>query len=70
MAVVFKTATSKKKVARTLVKLLAIKFPDYKINIDLADRDKELRVESGCLFDADQILSFVQRQNVAIELLS
>ena len=75
MVEVFKTDISKKKVARTLVKSLSIQFPDYKINIDLADCDKVLRVESECLsdshrIDADQIVSFVKSQNVKIEVLS
>lgn len=67
---VFKTDISKKKVARTLVKSLSIQFPDYKINIDHADCDKVLRIENECLFDVDQIIRFVQCQNIQIELLS
>lgn len=69
MVEVSKTDISKKKVARTLVRSLSIQFPDYKINIDLADCDKVLRVESEYLFDADPIVGFVQRQNIKIELL-
>ena len=67
---VFKTDVRKKKVARTLVKSLSIQFPDYKINIDLADCDKVLRVESECLLDVDPLVRFVKSQNVKIELLS
>lgn len=66
---VFKTDISKKKVARKLVKALSVQFPDYKINIDFADCDKVLRIESECLFDVEQIVRFVQRENVNIELL-
>ena len=70
MVEVFKTDVSKKKVAVTLVKSLSIQFPDYKINIDLADCDKVLRVESECILDADQLVRFIKSQNVKIERLS
>ncbi|MBP9926054.1 MAG: hypothetical protein KBF45_08660 [Cyclobacteriaceae bacterium] len=70
MVEIFKTHISKKNVARTLVKSLSMQFPDYKINIDLADCDKVLRVESVCFFDTDQIVTFMKSQNVKIELLS
>ena len=66
---VFRTDISKKKAARTLVKSLSIQFPDYKINIDLADCDKVLRIESECIFDVDQIVRFVKSQDVKIEPL-
>ena len=45
MVEVFKTDVSKKNLARTLVKSLSNQLPGYKINIDLADCDKVLRVE-------------------------
>jgi len=70
MVEIFKTDISKKKTARTLVKSLADQFPEYKVNIDLADCDKVLRVESQQLIDTDQIGMFVKRLDVKIELLS
>jgi hypothetical protein len=70
MIEVFKTDISKKKVARTLIKSLSGQYPDFKINIDFDDCDKVLRIESGQLFDADQIMRFVRGQNIGIELLS
>ncbi len=70
MVEVFRTDVSRKRLARTLVKSLSDQFPGYKISIDLADCDKVLRVESECLFDADQIVRFMERQNVKIEPLS
>jgi len=56
MVEVFKTDIRKKHIACTLVKSLSNQFPDYRINIDLADCDKVLRVESDYLFDAIEIL--------------
>jgi hypothetical protein len=67
---VFKTDIGKKKVARALVKSLSLQFPDYKINIDLADNEKVLRIESAGLFDVDQIVRFAESRNIKIELLS
>jgi len=72
---VFKTDITKKKVARLLVESLAVQFPGYHINLDFDDCDKVLRIESlypsECFqMDVDQIVSFVQHQNVKIELLS
>ncbi len=74
MVEVFKTDISKKRAA-TLVRSLSTQFPDYKINVDLADCDKVLRVESECLpdsrpIDADQIIKFMNSQQVKVELLS
>ncbi len=70
MVEIFKTDINQKKVARTLVKTLSLQFPDYKINIDLADCDKILRVESEGLPDADKIVMFMKSRNVEIELLA
>lgn len=70
MVEVFKTDIDKKKVAIILVKSLSTQFPGYKINIDLSDCDKVLRVESEGLCDAEQIVKFIKSQNVNIELLS
>lgn len=70
MVEVFKTDIHKKKVARTLVRSMANQFPDYKINIDLTDRDKVLRVESAGPFDTHRIVEFIKSQRINIEPLT
>ena len=70
MVEVFKTDIRKKKIASSLVKSLSIQFPDYKINIDMADCDKVLRIEGRHLGKLDEIIAFVQQQHVRIEVLT
>jgi hypothetical protein len=70
MVEVFKTDIRKKKIASTLVKSLSVQFPDYKINIDMTDCDKILRIEGRHLCELDRIIEFVQQQNVRIEVLT
>ncbi|MBK8603962.1 MAG: hypothetical protein IPN87_13160 [Saprospiraceae bacterium] len=45
MVEIFKTNVKKKKRSEKVVSLLSMKYPDLKINFDLEDCDKILRIE-------------------------
>ena len=45
MVEIFKTNVKKKKRSEKVVSLLSMKYPDLKINCDLEDCDKILRIE-------------------------
>ena len=45
MVEIFKTNVKKRKQSEKLVSLLSMKYPDLKINFDLEDCDKILRIE-------------------------
>ena len=80
MVEVFKTDINNKQLARTVIKSLSIRFPACKINIDLADCDKVLRIESSdnpdsyrdnrVLLDADQLIQVMKSHNVTIQPLT
>jgi hypothetical protein len=59
MVEVFKTNVLKKQHAKTMIEMLSKHFPDNKINFDLSDCDKILRVEGKSI-----------RPEIIIELLS
>ena len=45
MVEIFKTNVKKRKQSEKVVSLLSMKYPDLKINFDLEDCDKILRIE-------------------------
>ena len=45
MVEVFKTNVQKKSQSKMLLSILSEAFPTFKINFDLSDRDKVLRIE-------------------------
>ena len=45
MVEVFKTNVQKKKQSKMLLSILSDTFPSFKINFDLSDSDKVLRIE-------------------------
>ena len=45
MVEVFKTNVQKKSQSKMLLSILSEAFPSFKINFDLSDRDKVLRIE-------------------------
>lgn len=55
MIEIFKTNVQKKSDASYIIAILKRKFPDYKINFDLEDCDKILRVETP-EFEPKQII--------------
>ena len=68
MIEVFSTNVQKATEAKTLVALLAQHFPDHKINFDLDDRDKILRVE-GHGFTPDHVMGVVQERGFLCAVL-
>jgi hypothetical protein len=70
MVEVFKTNVQKPKQAEVVTAVLTEQFPGFKINFDLDDCDKILRVESsnGTL-DNNSITALVKRLGYQIEIL-
>lgn len=67
---VFKTNIQNKTQAKAIVNILKNEFPKYKINIDLEDCDKVLRVECDHnIVAVESILNLVQNYNINIEIL-
>lgn len=68
MIEVFKTNVEEVCQAEVLIDLLLCHFPGSKINFDLQDCDKVLRVE-GDSFITDQVMSLVEENGFACEIL-
>ena len=68
MVEVFKTDVQKKAQGKMLVCILSEAFPSFKINFDLSDRDKVLRVE-GDNIEALRIMILVKEYGVKCEIL-
>lgn len=67
---VFKTNVGQKDAAESVIKKLNKRFPDYKINFDLDDCDRILRVESvNGPVDTDGILKLLQELDYWVEVL-
>jgi len=68
MVEAFKTNVRKKAQSKTLLGVLCEAFPLFKINFDLADCDKVLRVE-GDHIEALRIMMLVTAQGFKCEVL-
>lgn len=68
MVEVFKTNVQKKAQSKMLLSILSEAFPSFKINFDLADCDKVLRVE-GDNMEALKIMMLVKKHGFACEVL-
>ena len=68
MVEVFKTSVRKKYEAKLMLTLLSEKFPHFKINFDLDDCDKILRVE-GIKIKSDQIIRSLKVNGYQCEIL-
>jgi hypothetical protein len=68
MVEVFKTNVQEFSSAETLVKKLLYNFPAYKINFDLTDCDKILRVE-GNNISSEKIMELVAANGYQLEIL-
>ena len=68
MVEVFKTNVQKKTQSKTLLCILSEAFPAFKINFDLSDCDKVLRVE-GDNIEASGIMVLVKGAGFKCELL-
>lgn len=68
MVEVFKTDVMKKNRAKEMLCILNEQFPHFRINFDLHDRDKILRVE-GADISAKEIVSLLHKQEHICEQL-
>ena len=68
MVEVFKTNVQKKTQSKMLLRILSEAFPSFKINFDLSDRDKVLRVE-GDNMEALRIMMLVKEYGFNCEVL-
>lgn len=68
MVEIFKTSVQKKAQSRTLLYILSKKFPTYKINFDLTDCDKILRVE-GEMIKASGVISLLMENGFKCEII-
>ncbi len=62
MVEVFKTNVLEMHEAKEIIQLLAEHFPDYKINFDLEDCDKILRVEGANLIP-ERVIALLNSSN-------
>ena len=68
MVEVFKTNVQKKTQSKMLLSILSEAFPSFKINFDLSDCDKVLRVE-GDNMEASRIMILVKDHGFNCEIL-
>jgi len=68
MVEVFKTNVQKKIQSKRLLGILSDAFPALKINFDLSDCDKVLRVEGECM-EALKIMILVKEYGFTCEVL-
>ena len=68
MVEVFKTNVQKKTQSKMLLCVLSEAFPSFKINFDLSDCDKVLRVE-GDNMEASRIMILVKEHGFQCEVL-
>ncbi len=68
MVEVFKTNVQKKSQTKMLLCILSKAFPSFKINIDLSDCDKILRIE-GDNIEALRIMILVKENGFKCEVL-
>lgn len=68
MVEVFKTNVQKKAQSKMLLCILSDTFPSFKINFDLSDCDKVLRVE-GDNMEASRIIMLVKEFGFKCEVL-
>lgn len=66
---IFKTNVNNRQLANKIVYELNQLYPKYRINFDLEDRDKVLRVESYTSIDVLGIINFGKLNNPEIKLL-
>ena len=67
MVEVFKTNVQKKTQSKMLLSILSEAFPSFKINVDLSDCDKVLRVE-GDNIEALRVMILLKEYGVKCEI--
>ena len=65
---IFKTNVNDRKMAKRVMRLLYRKFPDCRINFDLDDCDKVLRIE-GEYLRTEIVRDIVTEQGIACEVI-
>ena len=68
MVEIFKTDVTRKTKAKNILSMLQNEFPHLKINFDLGDCDKILRVE-GKIISVEKIISLMEKQKYLCEQL-
>jgi hypothetical protein len=68
MVEAFKTNVQKKRQSKMMLSILSEAFPSFRINFDLADCDKVLRVEGECM-EALKIMGLVKEHGFSCEVL-
>jgi hypothetical protein len=68
MVEVFKTNVQKKMQSKMLLCIISEAFPSSKINFDLSDCDKVLRVESESI-ETSTIMLLIKKQGFTCEIL-
>jgi hypothetical protein len=68
MVEIFRTDVRKKTKAKNILSTLQKEFPHLKINFDLGDCDKILRVE-GKIISVEKIISLMEKQTYLCEWL-
>jgi hypothetical protein len=68
MVEVFKTNVKELKVSKQIIQMLLEQFPSHKINFDLSDCDKVLRIE-GKHISADRIIELIHANGFHCEVL-
>lgn len=68
MVEVFKTDVKRISEAKILLGKLSERFPHYKMNFDLSDCDKILRVEAENIF-INEFFEFINFSNFKVEIL-
>lgn len=66
---IFKTNVDSKQLADKVVSDLNRLYPDYRINFDLEDCDKILRVESNTSIDIMEIIKYGKSNSLEIVLI-
>jgi len=69
MVEVFKTNVTNNHQAKNLVRVIQDQFKDYKVNFDLEDCDRILRVESARLIDKGPLINLLKNMGVRAQVL-
>lgn len=68
MVEVFKTNVQKRNEAKQIIQILLGHFPESKINFDLGDCDKILRIESDHI-NSEIVIDTLKNKNIYCEVL-
>jgi uncharacterized Fe-S cluster-containing protein len=68
MVEIFKTNIQRKKLANLIIDRLSSHYPFFKINIDMKDSDRVLRIE-GNYISCDEIVKRLQSLNIKCQVL-